>query len=171
MKQGTVTTNSIKNKGSIFFSIPGCTSIEDNTLISEYKKMMTDLNYNVICYTRDKYPQFGQLNKIRLDIMQSSGMIVFGLKQIRIDRGLFRPGTPEENEWNMKWMHTSWNELEVGLGAMNGLPILLVKDNDINSGIFDNHLSESYIATVSSDNNLEYIKNCKEFRMWLSKIN
>lgn len=170
MKNDTVTTFLNQTKGNIFFSIPGCTSIKDSILISEYKKLIEGLQYNVICYTRDQYPQFGQLNKIRLDIMQSSAMIVFGLKQLEIKHGTFRPGTSEENEWNKKWMHTPWNELEVGLGAMNGLPILLVKDKEINSGIFDSHLSESFIVTIQSNQPIDEVKNNPSFRMWISKI-
>ena len=165
-----VTTTNDKIKGNIFFSIPGCKNIKDSVLISEYKKLIENIGYNVICYTRDQYPQFGQLNKIRLDIMQSSGMIVFGLKQLKIEKGTLKPGTTEENEWNMKWMHTPWNDLEVGLGAMKGLPILLVKDNDINSGIFDSHLSESFIATISSNQNIDNVKDSEAFRLWCSKI-
>ena len=97
-----VTTTNDKIKGNIFFSVPGCKNIKDSVLISEYKKLIENIGYNVICYTRDQYPQFGQLNKIRLDIMQSSGMIVFGLKQLKIEKGTLKPGTTEENEWNMK---------------------------------------------------------------------
>ena len=164
-----ITTTNSKIKGNIFFSIPGCRKIKDSALISEYKKIIENLGYNVICYTRDQYPQFGQINKIRLDIIQSSGMIVFGLKQLKIEKGTLKPGTSEENEWNMKWMHTPWNDLEVGLGVMIGLPILLVKDNDINSGIFDSHLSESFIATISSELNIENIKDNDAFRLWCSK--
>lgn len=170
MKNIPITTSNGQTKGKIFFSIPGCTNIKDNAIISEYKKMIEELQYEVICYSRDQYPQFGQLNKIKLDVMRSSAMIVFGLKQLRIEQGTFRPETSEEDKWNMKWINTPWNEIEVGLGAMNGLPILLVKDEEINSGIFDSHLSESFIATVLSSQNIEDVKNSQAFRMWISKI-
>ena len=53
---------------------------------------------------------------------------------------------------------------------MLGLPILLVKDNDINSGIFDSHLSESFIATVSANDNINDVIKDKPFNLWLSKF-
>ena len=130
------------------------------------------MNYNVICYTRDQYPQYGQLNRIRHDIMQSSGMVVFGLKQIRVDKATYRPSTEEEQKWEeTKWLPTPWNDIEVGLGAMLGLPILLVKDADVNSGIFDSHLSECFIANLPSSYKVDKVKGEKEFNLWLSKIN
>lgn len=128
IKSERVTTSDNASLGNIFFSIPGCTSAEDNAIIERYRKVLENLKYNVVCYTRDQYPQFGQLNKIRKDILQSAAMVVFGFKQIHIEKAIFRPGTKEEKIWENKWLPTPWNEIEVGLGAMLGLPILLVKD-------------------------------------------
>ena len=170
MKEQKVTTRRNSSLCNIFFSIPGCTSAEDNALISGYRKVLEEMNYNVICYTRDQYPQFGQLNKVRKDILQSSAMLVFGFKQIRIDKAIFRPNTKEEEVWEKKWLPTPWNEIEVGLGAMLGLPILLVKDNDIHSGIFDNHLSESFIAIVSANDKIDDVLKGRSFNLWLSKF-
>lgn len=170
MKEQKVTTRRNSSLCNIFFSIPGCTSAEDNALISEYRKVLEEMNYNVICYTRDQYPQFGQLNKVRKDILQSSAMLVFGFKQIRIDKAIFRPNTKEEEIWKKKWLPIPWNEIEVGLGAMLGLPILLVKDNDIHSGIFDNHLSESFIAIVSANDKIDDVLKGRSFNLWLSKF-
>ncbi|MBO5728310.1 MAG: pentapeptide repeat-containing protein [Paludibacteraceae bacterium] len=170
MKEQKVTIRQNNSLCNIFFSIPGCASAEDNALISEYRKVLEHMNYNVICYTRDQYPQFGQLNKIRKDILQSAAMLVFGFKQIRIDKAVFRPNTKEEEVWEKKWLPTPWNEIEVGLGAMLGLPILLVKDNDVHSGIFDNHLSESFIAIVSANDKIDDVLKGRSFNLWLSKF-
>lgn len=156
--------------GNIFFSIPGCASAEDYAIIGEYRKVLEGLRYNVIYYNRDQYPQFGQLNRVRKDILQSSAMVVFGFKQIRIERATFRPNTKEEEIWEKRWLPTPWNEIEVGLGTMLGLPILLVKDDDICSGIFDSHLSETFIALVSANEKVEDVVKGKSFNMWLSKF-
>ena len=170
LKEEKVTTVNKNSYGNIFFSIPGCTSMEDNALINEYRKVIEDMNYNVVCYSRDQYPQFGQLNKVRLDILQSSAMMVFGFKQIHIDKATFRPNTKEEEIWEKKWLPTPWNEIEVGLGAMLGIPILLIKDNDIQSGIFDCHLSESFIANVSANDKIDDVIKGQQFNLWLSKF-
>lgn len=80
----------------------GCPTTEDNALIFDYQKLIESKGYEVVCYTRDKYFQSGQLNKIRLDIMQSSAMVVFSLKQLRINKATYRPGTPEKDIWDEK---------------------------------------------------------------------
>ena len=170
LKEKPVTTSSGNSLGNIFFSIPGCTNVEDNALINEYSKVLEGMNYNVIRYTRDQYPQFGQLNKIRKDILKSSAMVVFGLKQVQIDKATFRPGTREEENWENRWLPTPWNEIEFGLGAMLGLPILLVKDSDIDSGIFDCHISESFIVVVSANAKIDDVVKERDFKLWMSKI-
>lgn len=163
-------TSNNASLGKVFFSIPGCTSADDSALINEYRKVIEGLNFEVVCYSRDQYPQFGQLNKVRQDIQRASAMLVFGFKQIRIDKATFRPNTKEEEIWEKKWLPTPWNEIEVGLGAMLGLPILLVKDNDINSGIFDKHLSETFIAIVSANDKIDEVVKGGQFNYWLSKF-
>ena len=170
LKAEIVTTSDERSRGNIFFSIPGCTIADNNSIISQYRKLLEGLNYNVVCYTRDQYPQFGQLNKIRKDILQSAAMVVFGFKQIRIDKATFRPGTKEEVKWENMWLPTPWNEIEVGLGAMLGLPILLVKDKDINNGIFDSKLSESFIGIVSANDKIEDVTKSQPYNLWLSKF-
>ncbi len=89
------TENKITNK-TIFFSMPGIMSKNDESLTKEYKKILEKRGYNVIYYTSDKYPQFGQFNKVRADILRSSGMIAFGLKQLNIKKASYRPNTIEE---------------------------------------------------------------------------
>lgn len=163
----TVKQTTLKN---IFFSIPGCTQLDDNAYIVGWKKKLEDMGYEVICYTRDQYPQFGQLNKIRHDIIRSSAMVVFGLKQIKIDKGTFRPETKEQVEWNKKWLPTPWNDIEVGLGIMKGLPILLIKDEDIDSGIFDSHLSECFIATISTSTLIDKAIESQPFEIWNAQV-
>lgn len=170
MNDKKLTTKNESILCNIFFSIPGCTSMEDNVLIARYRTLLEGMGYNVISYNRDQYPQFGQLNKIRKDVLQSSAMVVFGFKQLRIEKAVFRPDTKEEEIWERKWLPTPWNEIEVGLGAMSGLPILLVKDNEIHSGIFDSHISESFIAIVSANDKIEDVVMGRSFNLWLSKF-
>jgi hypothetical protein len=97
-------------------------------------------------------------------------MVVFGLKQVQIDKATFRPGTREEENWENRWLPTPWNEIEFGLGAMLGLPILLVKDSDIDSGIFDCHISESFIVVVSANAKIDDVVKERDFKLWMSKI-
>lgn len=155
---------------AIFFSMPGVMSKNDELITKNYKQMLERKGYEVIYYMSDDYPRFGQFNSVRHDIMRSSGMVAFGLKQIHIPQASYRPGTKDETIWNGKWFSTPWNEIEVGMGLMKGMPILLVCDPDINDGVFDDGLSECFVAKVYTTEDSRRIEYNYYVNEWLSKL-
>lgn len=165
-----VTTYSTKRESKVvFFSMPGKMSKEDEILTKDYQAFLKDeLHYDVIYYTKDEYPEFGQFNKIRRDIMRSSAMIAFGFKQISIEKGVSHPHTAIEKQIEGQYLPTPWNELEIGMGLMHNLPVLLVKDKDINSGVFDPKLSECFVATITSDYDNREVRYNTEVKRWLA---
>ena len=158
------------NNKTIFFSMPGIMSKDDELMTKDFKEMLEKKGFEVVYYKSDDYPRFGQFNSVRHDIMRSCGMIAFGLKQINIHKASYRPGTQDEEEWEEKWMSTPWNEIEVGMGLMKGMPILLVTDPEIKNGVFDNGLSECFIAHISTTEDCRELAQNKEFDNWFSKI-
>lgn len=164
-----ITTEEKTTNKTIFFSMPGIMSKNDESLTKEYKKILEKRGYNVIYYTSDKYPQFGQFNKVRADILRSSGMIAFGLKQLNIKKASYRPNTIEEANWEEKWLSTPWSEIEVGMGLMKGMPILLVTDPDITDGVFDDNLSECFVSKISTTEDCRKLEQNKSFEEWISK--
>lgn len=164
-----ITTPSTKQEGKvIFFSMPGSLSKQAEVITKDYRDFLEAKGYKVLYYEKDEYPEFGQFNKIRQSITNSSAMIAFGFKQINIKQGVLHPNTATEVEIQDKYMSTSWNELEVGMGLMNKLPILLVKDKDIDSGVFDSKLSEAFVATITADYNSRELEYNQILNNWLS---
>ncbi len=159
-----------KNHKTIFFSMPGILNKEDEVLTNDYKRILDSKGYEVIFYNRDLYPSYGQFNRVKEAIQRSVGMVAFGLKQIHIDKGTFRPGTQECENWNNKWLSTPWSEIEIGMGLMKGLPILLVCDPAINSGAFDTNLSECFVSQISTKADSKIIEQNKAFDEWLAKL-
>lgn len=170
MDMKPVTTTPETNGHKVFFSMPGSMSKGDELLTKEYKRVLEGLGYEVFYYTRDHYPKFGQLNQVRMNIESSDAMIAFGFKQINIKNGINRGNTNEEIKIYNSWMPTPWNEIEVGMGIMAGLPILLVKDSDINSGVFDNNLSECFVGTIATDYDTRNLELNNEFVAWRTKF-
>lgn len=97
-------------------------------------------------------------------------MIAFGTKQTLIRDGVYRPGMKGEKALKEQWLSTPWNEVEVGMATMIGIPILLVKDIDIEDGVFDNVISESFLSTIPSDIDIKELDRNQVFSAWLAKI-
>lgn len=155
---------------TIFFSMPGTLNKEDEVITKNYKEFLEKNGYEVIYYQRDDYPRFGQLNRVKEAINRSTGMIAFGFKQIYISDGEYRPQTKDKSPWKNKWLSTPWNEIEVGIGLAVGMPILLVHDPIINEGVFDNVLSECFVARVLSTEDSRRLEYNKSFQEWYSKL-
>lgn len=168
-----ITTSERQPKHRIFFSMSGCMSHEEAYLTTVYENYLRERGYNVQRYSRDNYPQFGQLTAVKAKIEKCDGMIVFGSNQILIKSGVFRPNLSDEKIWENEWLSTSWNEIEVGMGVMFGIPILLVHTEELKTGIFDPCLSEILIDKTldrSINEDLRDLNKNESFISWLSKL-
>lgn len=165
-----VTTKNAATEKTIFFSMPGYMSKADEMTVLAYRQYLMRLGFDVVYYNRDTYPRFGQLSQIKAAIEKCAAMIAFGTKQTFIKQGTYRPGMNGEREIKDEWLSTPWNEVEVGMATMIGLPILLVKDSDIEDGIFDEVISESFISTMPSNTDVKELDRNQIFSAWLSKI-
>lgn len=166
-----ITTKGDGLNGTIFFSMPSVMNKADELLTKDYQRVFEqDLGYQVHYYVRDDYPCFGQLNKVREKIMSAKGMVVFGFKQTILQDATYRPGTSNEENWRNRWLSTPWNEIEVGMALMKGMPILLIKDPEIEMGVFDKNLSECFIATLPTTVESRKILQNPEIVRWFSKV-
>ena len=166
-----VTVNATAGKHRIFFSMPGKLRIEESLMIRSVRDYLQQEGYDVHFYERSEYRKFGQLGNIRTLIQQCDGMIVFGLKQLHIEKATFRPATDECETWNDRWLPTPWNEIEIGMGLMIGMPILLIQDEEIDFGIFDRHISETSLNVVYANSaDFKKFPEHKEFISWKSRI-
>ena len=170
IKDGAINACNESDNGNIFFSMPGIMSKSDEFITKEYKRILEERGFNVIYYTSDKYPGYGQFNKVRVDIQRSVGMVAFGFKQIKVEKAKYRPNTIDFSVWNSKWLSTPWSEIEVGMGLMKGMPILLVSDPEICDGVFDNKLSECFVANISTAEDCRKLEQNWAFENWISKI-
>lgn len=170
LKDGKISARHESKDKTVFFSMPGMMSKEDEIMTKDFKKTLEKKGFEVIYYTKDDYPRFGQFNRVRKDIMRSTGMVAFGLKQLNIQQATYRPGTPDEEKWKEKWLSTPWNEIEVGMGLMAGIPILLASDPEINNGVFDHELSECYVSSISTSDDCRKLEQNKDFENWFAKL-
>lgn len=170
MLDDPVTTNVSQSDRAIFFSMPGNMTKSDEMTVLAFRQYIIKLGFEVIYYTRDTYPRFGQLSQIKSAIEKCCAMVAFGTKQTFIKEGVYRPGMNGERSLKDCWISTPWNEVEVGMASMIGLPILLVKDPKIEDGIFDDVISESFISTIDSGTDINELDRNQVFSEWLAKF-
>ena len=167
----TTTLSSIKPK-FIFFSSPSVVMNNERMYKDSLEAYLEKNGIKVIPYVRDNYPKFGQIRAVGEKVKMSDGMIVFGFKQTLINDGVYRPETDDTTKWEKIWLPSPWNEIEVGMASMMNIPVLLIKDKDIQTGIFDQNLSETDIKTYVLPKTAESInwEGCVELDEFLSLV-
>lgn len=156
----------------IFFSVPSILDPQETYYKESLSQYLNTRGYIVIPYVRDQYPQFGQIKSVAERVKMASGMVVFGFKQTQVVEGFYRPHTSETQHWTNKWLPSPWNEIEVGMASMKNIPVLIVKEDGINTGIFDIALSETDIITYTVPEKTMPIEweGCNELQQFLSKL-
>lgn len=163
-------TASYQPTKNIFFSMPSITTPEENSLMAKYEDILVNLGFSVIKYQRDQYPTYGQLTKVRESVLQADAIITFGFKQVELKQAFFRPNTSEQQSWDGKWLSTPWSDIETGMAMMKNIPILLVCDAKVDTGIFDSKLSECFLFKMVTDYHVDKIERSHIFIEWLKKF-
>lgn len=157
-------------KGKVFVSRPAIMTIDQHRYTELFSEYLNKLGVEVRTYNRSEYGNYGQIGKIRTEISQCSGIVIFGFKQLKINSGEYRPFTDEHTDVKDKWLPTPWNNIEVGMALMKGLPVLIIKDPEVNDGIFDDTISESFIHTVVITAGLDSKVFKENINSWLNNF-
>jgi hypothetical protein len=68
--------------------------------------------------------------------------VVFGFGELNVADGQWRPRTADEAKVGGQAYPTAWCQIEAGMAVMFNLPLLLVAEPKLNSGVFKSSLVE-----------------------------
>jgi hypothetical protein len=110
-----------------------------HTLVRRYKLEWRALG-------RSDYPTDLPLKEVLRMVKHCSGGIILGFEQFRANKGVFKPGSPNEKRTNAAVLFpTPWNQLEAGILFSSGLPMMIFREPGISGGVFDVGTSEVFI--------------------------
>jgi hypothetical protein len=96
-----------------------------------------------------------------------AGAIAFGFAELKIVDGLWRSGTADETNFNGRALPTSWTQIEAGMAAMINLPLMLVSDPEVTSGVFDPVLTDRKVFRLTTPPD----RFSHEMKGWLVAVN
>jgi hypothetical protein len=88
--------------------------------------------------------------ELRLKLSSATGVVILGMRQLRVDSGCWRPGTTESMS-PRRWWTTPWNQLEAGMGIMLELPVLVLRERGVGGGILDAHMWDNGLYGAELD--------------------
>lgn len=140
----------LKTNKSIFISCLGNLSPHQteyiNALVSEIRR----LEFNPIFFPRDSYRNSGQISVIQSNIAEADGVIIVGLKNIQIKKGVYRPKSSDKANLSNIWLSSPWNHIEAGIASALGKPILIIHQAELTEGVFDKNINDSRITHIDA---------------------
>lgn len=117
------------------------------------------------------YPNRAPIAEVAEVMAECHGAIILGLRQIHIIRGIERAGTDRERSVDRSYLPTAWNNLEAGMAHAMGLPLMVIREEGVTSGIFDVGSSDRYVHQARLSRNwLESDAFLKPFLKWAQEV-
>lgn len=145
----------------VFVSKPGVLDNQQLQSLDSISRILEEQDMVWEVLERSEYPRFGTLAEIRRRMSGCAGTVVLGFPQLEVVDGVWRSGTAEETQVTQVQLPTPWNQIEAGMAAMYGLPILLVCQSGMVSGIFGLDESERiFRVELPTNENSRSFQDC-----------
>jgi hypothetical protein len=137
---------------TIFVSKPGCLNPIQGAHIEILLSKLKDSGLVPKTLERADYPQFGVIGEVRRLLSGCHGALIIGFPELRVSSGTWRPGTPDQTELKDFALPTAWVQIEAGMAAMAGLPVLVMHQDELQVGVFvAEHETGFYRARIDED--------------------
>ena len=163
--------NSEANNTWIFISKPGSLNYNEQQFLNILQNKLEKEGFLIKTLERSAYPKFGSIYEIQRLMSSCSGSIILGFKQLEVLNGLWLSDLKKEKEVKNFNMTTPWNQIEAGMAMTLGLPTIVISQNNIKGGVFDNEIIESEpLLYQFLDLDFKADKNLKAFDEWCDNV-
>lgn len=119
---------------SVFLGVPGVLTATQEPYLEQWLKWLEDQALEVVrleraAYGRGPWPALTEL------LAQADGAVLLGFRQLDAQAAIWRPGTKEEAH-GAGWWTSAWLNVEAGMAAALGLPVLIARDEGVQEGAF-----------------------------------
>lgn len=129
----------------VFISKPGYLSYQQQQWVESMIARFHSEGLSPQTLEREDYPNFGVLTEVQRLMGDCAGAVIFGFKELEVRDGVWRAGTPDEEQIKEMSLSTSWNQIEAGMALTLGLPLLVICQRGVTGGIFDTSAGEHQV--------------------------
>ncbi|WP_429844364.1 hypothetical protein [Brevibacillus sp. FIR094] len=118
------------------------------------------------------FPNVSPMKAVEQLMRQCSGAVILGFPQMIVQKGISKPSTCQEMGIKNKLLPTPWNQIEASMAFMLGLPMLIIRNQGIDGGIFDVGTTGHFIHTFDL-NNQDWINESsflQPFNEWYKEV-
>jgi hypothetical protein len=154
----------------VFISKPGCLDHCQQQLVASLRAKLDKERMIPEMLDRADYPQFGAMAEVQRSMSRCSGVVLFAFRQLEIRDGVWRLDTADEKHITDLFWSTPWIQIEAGMAAMHGLPILVLCQRGIDGGIFDLASNDPLLYRAFMDDDWEETAFSDQFAGWCAAV-
>lgn len=156
--------NSVFN---IFVSKPNALTSDQSIFYSEFLKLIGERSLIPRTLGETDFPNNAPIHAVRDLLLQCDGVIVLGFRQTFIEIGFSKFETQKQFVIDKSYLPTAWNQIEAGMAFMCNVPMLIICENGVTSGVFDVGNTDKFIHQTSLSRDwLHSKKFLQPFNSW-----
>lgn len=137
----------------VFVSRPNALAEHQRNFWESLRTRLTERGVNPRTVGATDYASDAPVGKVKEVMSECHGVIILGLKQVRVIEGVSKEGTEKQTSLTECSFPTAWNHIEAGIAYALELPMLILKEPGINEGLFEKGTSEKYIHEATLPGN------------------
>jgi hypothetical protein len=133
----------------VFVSAPSALSKVQRAVHDDFLNLLHEYGLDPRTLGRSDYAIDTPLREVIALARRCSGGVILGFSQLAVRSAIERPGSEEEREISGRLLATPWNQIEAGvLGALR-LPLLVLKEEGVEGGVFDLGSTDLFVHTLT----------------------
>jgi hypothetical protein len=154
----------------VFLSKPGFLVNQQRQFVVSVRGFLQE--QGMVCeeLERIEYPKFGAIAEVRRRMSGCAGVVILGLRQLKVLDGVWRSDTAEETKVRDMELSTPWSQIEAGMAIMRGLPLLLLHQPGVVGGIFDSDANERLVYQLEVGEDWSSFSLRDSFATWCAAV-
>jgi hypothetical protein len=136
---------------NIFVSRPNSLGDFHKQTISKVEGLLISRGMTPRTIGATDFPNISPMGAVEQLMRQCSGAVILGFPQMIVSKATLKPGTNQEVLLKNKFLPTPWNQIEAAMAFMLKLPLLIIRNQGIDGGIFDVGTTGHFIHTFELD--------------------
>ncbi|MED3882809.1 hypothetical protein [Priestia megaterium] len=131
----------------VFVSRPNNLNKDQEQIMLRIEQLLEGRGMRARTIGKTDFPNVSPMRAVEQLMRQCSGAVILGFPQTLIQKGISKPGTDNERNIGDVLLPTPWNHIEASMAYMLDLPLLVIRNQGIEGGIFDIGTTGHFIHT------------------------